>query len=129
MARILVIEDDDPVRRMMLQALQRAGHTVDQARDGNEGVRLFRERPADVVVVDIYLPEKDGWNTLRALYDIVPGVPFVLVSGSAPLEGLRRGTPGVLENARQIGAYRVLRKPFRPQALLHAVMELLHERR
>jgi CheY-like chemotaxis protein len=128
MARVLVIDDDHLMRRLIHELLAAAGHEVAEARDGVEGVRLFETQAFDLVVVDIYLPEQDGWNTLRAMFRSAPGIPFILVSGGPPLEGLRKGQPGVLDSARQAGAYRVLRKPFPRQALADAVRELLPAR-
>ena len=125
MARILVIEDEDPMRRMIRQMLERDGHEVVEARDGAEGIRRFGEQPTDLVVVDIYLPGKNGWETIRGLDEIAPGVPFILVSSSAPLEGLKPGARGTLDSRRRPGEFRILRKPFEWRALSDAVGELV----
>ena len=125
MARVLIIEDDGPMRALIRQVLERAGHEVEEARDGTAGIRAFVARPSDLVVVDLYLPETNGWETVRALQRRAPGVPFVIVSGGAALEGLHRGSPGTLEEARRFADFRILRKPFGCEALTVAVADLL----
>ncbi|MFN8545103.1 MAG: response regulator [Candidatus Binatia bacterium] len=125
MARVLVIEDDGPMRQMIRKMLERDGHDVTEARDGVEALQLFRTQPAEVAVVDIYLPEVDGWETIRELHRLTPDLPFVLVSGGAPLEIVRKGATGTLDAARQVAAFRVLRKPFTWDALTGAVDDLL----
>ena len=125
MARALVIDDDDPMRTLMRRMLERAGHEVTEARDGVEAVRLFETRRVDLVVVDLYLPHQDGWATIRALHRIVPDLPFIVVSGGGALELVRRGSRGTLAAARGAAQFRVLRKPFRRDALAAAARERL----
>jgi len=126
MARVLVIEDDRQMRALIRQMLERVGHEVVEAQDGAEGLHVFLERPSDVAVVDLYMPAHGGWEAIQALHRVTPGLPFVVVSGGAALEGLRKGCPGTLAAARRHGAFRVLRKPFAWGTLTTAVEELLH---
>jgi DNA-binding NtrC family response regulator len=128
MARLLVIDDDQHVRAMMREMLERDGHQVREADDGTRGVEAFTREPADLVVVDLYMPEQGGWDTIRALQAVSPGLPFVIVSGGGALEGVRRGTTGTLDAVRDVAAYRVLRKPFEWKVLSSAVNELLATR-
>ena len=65
LARILVIEDDDLERDMFREILEKAGYEVDVASNGREGLSIFRDEPADVVVTDIMMPEKDGIELIR----------------------------------------------------------------
>jgi CheY-like chemotaxis protein len=125
MARLLVIDDDKYVRAMMREMLERDGHEVREAGDGRQGVDAFVRDPADLVVVDLFMPEQGGWETIRDLQVAQPGLPFVIVSGGGALEGLRRGVAGTLDGVRDPAAYRVLRKPFQRQVLTSAVGELL----
>ena len=67
MALILVIDDEEQVRRMLRQMLERAGHEVLDAADGNEGIKLFRKRRADVVITDIIMPDKEGLQAIIEL--------------------------------------------------------------
>lgn len=60
MARILVIDDDGQVRGAIRRILERAGHTVLDVADGEAGIRVYRERPTDLIIRDIFMPERDG---------------------------------------------------------------------
>src|SRR5688572_13501719 len=64
MARILLIEDNDPVRALLRENLELEGYTVIEARDGQEGLDLFRQAGADLVITDIVMPEKEGLAVL-----------------------------------------------------------------
>jgi CheY-like chemotaxis protein len=65
MARILVIEDDELVRSTIKRILEPAGHAVSTAVDGDDGIRQFRAEPADLVLCDIFMPNKTGIATLK----------------------------------------------------------------
>lgn len=125
MARVLIIDDDTQVRELVRQMLEADGHEVAQAADGVQGIEAFAEHPADLVFVDLFMPGRDGWATIRALQDKAPGVPFVIITGGGALEGLGRGSSGTLDSLRGLAEFRVLRKPFAWAALSAAVNELL----
>src|SRR5262249_5649887 len=125
MARVLVIEDDPQMRSLMRQMLERVGHAVAEAPDGKTGLQAFARCASDLAVVDLYMPEQSGWETIRALHRMAPGLPIVVVSGGAALEGLRKGSSGTLDAARRVGGFRTLLKPFTWGALTTAVAELL----
>ena len=125
MARVLVIDDDKQIRELIHQVLSRDGHEVCEAADGVQGTAAFAQQPADLVVVDIFMPGFGGWETIRRLQQVAPGLPFVIVSAGAPLEVLKPGAPGTLDGVRDVAEYRVLRKPFRLAELSAAVTELL----
>jgi DNA-binding response OmpR family regulator len=121
-ARILIIDDEDQPRRMLYQALTRAGYEVVEARDGNEGLARFREAPADLIITDILMPEKEGLETIIDLRREFPNVKIVAMSG-----GGRTGSLNFLDIARRLGAQCTLPKPFGLQDMLKAVRELLQE--
>ena len=81
MARILIIEDDEMMSKMVAQAIQNQGHETIQAADGDEGLRLFRENPTDVVITDIPMPEKEGIATIHELKREFPDAKIIAVSG------------------------------------------------
>lgn len=120
--RILVIDDDDQVRATARKALQRAGYDVRDAADAAAGLRLLRERPADLVVTDIYMPGQDGLETIRQLRKEWPTTKIVTMSG-----GSQAGPLDLQEHARALGAHRTLAKPFRLQEFLALVAALLDE--
>lgn len=122
MARILIIDDEDQPRRMLYQALTRAGYEVVEARDGNEGLARFREAPTDLIITDILMPEKEGLETIIDLRREFPHVKIVAMSG-----GGRTGSLNFLDIARRLGAQCTLPKPFGLQDMLKAVRELLQE--
>lgn len=126
MARVLIIDDDRQIRTLMRQVLTRAGHEVAEAENGVEGLAAFVDAPADLAVIDIYMPEWNGWETIRAIEQESPGLPLVIVSGGGALERVSRGEVGTLDALRGLAPFRVLRKPFTPDTLLSAVDELLH---
>ena len=124
MARILVIDDDGQVRRALRRILERAGHTVVDVADGEAGVRVHRERPAELIITDIFMPGRDGIETIQELRREFPGVKIIAISG-----GDRTQTVDLRKDAELLGASRSLRKPFELTELLKAVSELLGEPR
>ncbi len=126
MARVLIIDDDRQIRTLMRQVLARAGHEVSEAENGDLGLAAFVAAPADLAVIDIYMPERNGWETIRALEREAPGLPLVIVSGGGALERVDRGGVGTLDAIRGLAPFRVLRKPFTPDTLVAAVDDLLH---
>ena len=120
--RILVMDDDDMFRGALCVMLQSAGYEVVDAADGAAGVRLYRERGAKVVLVDIYMPEMDGLEVIGVLRVEVPRPRLVAMSG-----GGAAGRADVLTMATALGADQVLRKPFTPRELFDAVRDLPRE--
>ncbi len=124
MARILVIDDDVQVRGAVRRILERAGHTVEDVGNGDAGLRAHRERPADLIITDIFMPERDGIETVRELRRESPQVKIIVISG-----GDRTQTMDLRKDAELLGAARSLRKPFELAELVRAVGELLGESR
>lgn len=122
MARILIIDDDDTVRTLLRQTLDRFGHTVIEARDGKEGLDLLPHVNADLLITDIVMPRKGGLAVLAEVRGRDPPVKSIAMSG-----GGRRGVDDTLEQARSLGAAKVLAKPFSMSALMTAVNELLSD--
>lgn len=120
MAKILLIDDDDDVRRTLVRMLQMAGHEVHEATDGDSGLALFEELKPDLVITDILMPEKEGIETIMILKREHPDVKILAISG-----GGRSGAMDFLEMARSLGADQVLQKPFRRADLLDLVAKLL----
>ena len=117
---ILVIDDDDQFRGMLRQTLEHAGYEVMDASNGKEGIRVFRENPADLVITDIIMPEKEGIETIRELKREFPDVKIIAISG-----GGRIGPVSYLKMAKGLGAQRTLTKPLEREELLRVVRELI----
>jgi DNA-binding NtrC family response regulator len=119
MAHILLIEDDPLFRSILRETLAHFGHTIVEARNGEEGLKLFEKSSADLVITDLVMPEIEGFEVLMKLQRQDPLVKVIVMSG---------GGSGVatdyLEIATRLGAARVLAKPFSHHALLAAVNEL-----
>lgn len=120
MARILIIEDDNEVRDYLESVLTRAGYEVCSAANGMEGVQLFRRVPADLVITDIIMPEKDGIETILDLRHGNEKLKVIAISG-----GGRSEPENYLHSARLLGADRTMKKPFTNQEMLAAVADLL----
>jgi DNA-binding response OmpR family regulator len=118
--RILVIDDDDDIRALVAELLQRAGLKVEQARDGRAGLRAFHKSPADLVVLDVSMPELDGWETLERIRDLSDVPVIMLTARGAELERVR-GLQG--------GADDYMVKPFGRQELVARVQALLRRAR
>jgi CheY-like chemotaxis protein len=123
MARILVIDDDRDVRTLVLYELAAAGHEVRAAADGAQGLAMQRASPADIVVTDIFMPEKEGVETIRELKDAFPLVKIIAMSGGGTLGAPRRALTmrdlGVV--AGELGVVAMLEKPFGTEELLRSV--------
>jgi CheY-like chemotaxis protein len=116
MARILLIDDYPDIRLVVRLALCQVGHEVLEAGNGEEGLRLADGGGIDLVLCDLFMPEKDGLETIRELTRDHPGLPVVAMSG-----GGGDGRLDVLPVARHLGAVALLKKPFKTDALLAAV--------
>jgi CheY-like chemotaxis protein len=116
MALILVMDDDAGVRRSVERVLQSRGHQVLLAADGGEGLRTWREHGADLVVLDIHMPDTDGIEVLVQLRGLAPRLPVIVISGGVQTRNL-----DLLADAKLLGASAVLQKPFTLDEILGAV--------
>jgi len=120
MARILVIDDDVLVLDMLYESLTREGYDVLRASNGEEGMRLYREEPVDLIITDIVMPEKEGIETIIELRQDFPDVKIIAISG-----GGRIGTKDYLQMAKIFGVQRTFTKPVARQQLLDANQALI----
>jgi CheY-like chemotaxis protein len=122
MGRILVVEDDKAVRELLREILERAGHEVTVAENGQEAIQKTRETPPDLIITNILMPEKEGLETIQELHRDDPDIKIIAVSGGGQI-----GPADYLDIARRFGANRTFSKPFDRRELLEAVAELLAE--
>jgi DNA-binding NtrC family response regulator len=120
MPDVLLIEDDDQVRGMLVDVLEAAGLTVRAVADGREGLAAFRADPAAVVVTDLYMPHMDGLEVIQVFHRLVPEVRIIAVSGGGTFQVV-----GTLEKAEQLGAYATLEKPFHLEDFVAVVRKAL----
>jgi CheY-like chemotaxis protein len=116
MTRILVADDDPPVRSAIRLTLEAEGYEVDEAPGGSEVLRLQQERPCDLPLIDLYMPGVDGLETIVRLKAEQPELKIVALSG-----GGYRNPQDVLAMAVDAGASGALSKPFERTDLLAAV--------
>ncbi len=117
---ILVIDDDEIIRHLFRDILEREGYTVLDAPDGNKGLKQYRENPTDLVITDLIMPNKEGIETIRDLRREFPDIKIIAVSG-----GGRIGPDSYLQMARNFGALHALTKPIDRKTLLKTVEEVL----
>jgi CheY-like chemotaxis protein len=122
-ARVLVVDDHQDTRDLLFVILKTEGYDVVLAADGDEALTAYREQPADVVLLDMFMPRKDGVTTIRELRAEFPLVTIVAMSGDAD------AWHDALVEARTAGAQLTLRKPLEPWVLLRALEGLLAGRR
>jgi CheY-like chemotaxis protein len=115
-ARVLVVDDSDTTRELVARILRRDGHIVLQAANGREALRLLRTTRADLVLTDLFMPDMDGIELLRALAMQAPDLPVVVLSGADAM-----GPGSLLGAATMLGAAAALSKPVTPEALRAAV--------
>jgi len=117
---ILVIDDDDQIRKMHRELLEDSGFEVIEASDGKEGLEAQGKRPADLVITDLIMPEMDGKELIIKLQRDFPGVKIIAMSGGGDF-----GPEMDLDIAARVGADRVFAKPIPKKELLKAVRRLL----
>ena len=118
--RILSVEDDERIRTAVRLALEDEGWTVDEAENGEEALAAFAQRPTDVVLIDIMLPDIDGFEVCRAIRR-TSDVPIVMVTA-------RDDTHDVVAGL-EAGADDYLTKPFAPKELSARIRALLRRAR
>jgi DNA-binding response OmpR family regulator len=126
MARILVIDDDQPVRTAIAVVLEREGFEVVTVADGRAGKAAAEKSRFDATIVDLFMPDMDGLETIRSLRQSCPGMPIIAVSGALSLfdfRDLAEAPPDYLAMATDLGAVTGVQKPFQPRELVRAVKE------
>lgn len=118
--KILVVDDEPQVRDMLRQTLEKEGYEVTEANDGEEGVRVLKEQLVDLMITDIYMPKKEGLETMSEARKMNPSLKIIAISGG----GKQHDLDSLLISHR-FGANKVLPKPFSRKTLLQHIQELL----
>jgi DNA-binding response OmpR family regulator len=118
-AKVLVVDDDPDIRQLVRELLERAGYQVSQASDGRDGLRALYETRPDLVLLDVNMPELDGWETLARIRDLSEAPVIMLTARTGELEKVR---------GLKAGADDYVTKPFGRQELLARVEALLRRR-
>jgi DNA-binding response OmpR family regulator len=115
MHNVLVIDDDDAVRSVVVDTLTHFGFAAREAKDGKTGILMASETPPDLIICDVRMPGMDGFQTLAALRDLpeTSNIPFIFLTAAQDKHNLRRGMIS--------GADDYVTKPFTCEELLDAV--------
>lgn len=107
MAGILVVEDDDDLRRMLKDSFEKRKHKIIEASNGREALYKFKPSITDLVITDLLMPEQDGIGLILELRRIKPEIKVVAISGGGKI-----GPSNYLDVAKTLGADAVFPKPF-----------------
>ena len=113
MATILIIDDEESIRHLLREVLEKAGHKVLEAANGREGLEQFRAKPMDLVITDLEMPEMNGVELLRALAARDYAGRTIILSG-------HQNDP-LLADAWALGPQEVLDKPLDLERALMAI--------
>jgi YesN/AraC family two-component response regulator len=117
---LLIVNDDPQILKMLHQILEHEGYDVNEAPNGNQALRLYWENPADLIITDIIMPEKDGIEIIIKLKRDYPDVKIIAISG-----GGRIDSELYLDMAKKLGVQRTFAKPVERKQLLNAVRDIL----
>ena len=115
--RVLVVDDNADMRLAAKLLLEAEGYVVELAKNGGEALRIQRERPAQILITDLFMPDVDGLETVQRFRAEYPDMPIIVISGGGSKLPAKADHLAV---ARELGVH-TLRKPFPPQALLDAL--------
>jgi len=121
MAKILIVDDELPIRCMLREMLEQDGHEVSEAENGAVAQHCFREARFDLLITDLVMPEKNGLNLILDIRKEWPNVRIVAISGGGGITGRFEYLP----IAKLVGAACILEKPFRKEQLQSAVQSAL----
>ena len=117
MPSILVVDDEDQIRHLIRETLEQAGYQVTEARDGKEALQQRRLAQADLIIMDILMPDQDGLETTSRLRREFPDAKVIAITGGSEMVG----TLNFLGVAKMLGAHHTLQKPFEMKTLLDTV--------
>jgi len=119
MTRVLIVDDDAPIRLLCRVNLEAEGMEVVEAHDGADGLEKARAVEPDVVLLDVMLPQLDGWRVAEALLEdpVTGAIPIVFLTARAELRDQARGL--------EIGGIDYITKPFHPIELAKVIRTLL----
>jgi DNA-binding response OmpR family regulator len=116
---IIIVDDEEQIRTMLRLMLEREGYSIREAANGDIALKLYSEEPADLIITDIIMPDKEGLGTILEFKNNYPDVSIFAMSG-----GGRNSPDQYLHMAKSFGVKRVFRKPFSREELLKAIREL-----
>ena len=122
MARVLVIDDDLQLRKLLCKILSNEDYEVYDAANGIEGLELIERQPFDLVVTDIFMPGEDGLGTIMGICKNYPKIKIIAMTGGGSVKDV-----DFLKLASNLGAKKVFQKPIDTAVFLATVKDLLQE--
>jgi DNA-binding NtrC family response regulator len=119
--RILVIDDEEIIRESCRRVLEPAGHQVDTAASGGEGLQVLTTEAIDLVLTDLKMPDMDGIEVLRTIKQDWPDVEVIIITGYQTVDTAVKSI--------KLGAFDYIEKPFTPDALISAVSKALDHKK
>jgi len=120
MARILIVDDDSSIRRLIESILLLEKHEVVSACDGNEALQLVEGSPFDLIITDLIMPEKEGLEVIRDIRKNHPEIKIIAMTG-----GGYGSAADYLSWAKAFGVHQTLMKPFSRSEIVEAVADSL----
>ena len=127
MPNVLVIDDDVAVSTTIKVVLEHDGHVVTTVHNGRDGMKWLGRDRCDLVIVDIFMPGMDGFETIKVICALQPQLPILVMSGFM-VHSAAGSAPDFLTMATKLGADQALPKPFTARELRKAVGECLASR-
>jgi len=130
MAKIIVIDDEEDIRNVLKQVLERAGYEVEVAESGKDGLELLKEGGGDLVITDVIMPGMDGVSLTREIREKFRDTRILVISGGGNVapksyEPAAISTTAFLSSAKNAGADQTMTKPFDRAELMQVISELL----
>lgn len=123
MKTILLVEDDIAIAKACVQILSEAGYAVNAVSNGDTAVEYLEQKPpVDLLIVDMFIPGKDGYEVIDASRRLQPSLPIIGISGGGDVTDPH----SLLNGARELGALVTLAKPFSGHELLQVVDQVFH---
>lgn len=117
MQKILVVEDDKDMRRMIHSILKEEGYKIDKAYNGRHAINKIKSKNYNMVLLDYKLPDMDGLNVLKEIRTMKKSLPVIMISAY--------GSPSVKLTAKKLGVYRFFDKPFDLKRLVKIIKKAL----
>ncbi len=122
MALVMIVDDDQQILRLLAEIIEKEGHQIVSAEDGEQAFQQFQKHPIDLVITDLLMPNKEGLELIQELRSIRPELKIIAYSGGGQMQ-----PDNYLDFAKGMGADRVFSKPIPIKELTAAVAELISE--
>ncbi len=121
MAKILVVDDEEPIRTLISKILEKDGHSVMESENGQHACDTYQDAEIDLIVTDLVMPEKNGIEMIIQLKKTHPDVKVIAISGGSGFSG----QIDLLSVAQLLGAKHVIKKPFTVDQVRSAVNDVV----